>query len=49
MGRKYYKDNTGAKHHVKINGKFQAWWTDICTPSKKAERQKVKKDIEKEI
>lgn len=49
LGRKYYKDKTGGKHHVKIMGKFQAWWIDVCTPNKKAERQLVKNYIAREI
>jgi hypothetical protein len=49
MGRKYFRNKTGSKHHVKIRGKFAAWWTDVCTPSKKRERQQVKSDIAKEI
>jgi len=42
MGRRYYKDKTGGKHHVRIKGKLHAWWLHICQPNKKAERQKAK-------
>lgn len=45
MGRKYYKDKTGGKHHVRFKGKFMAWWVDVCQPNKKADRQKAKKEI----
>ena len=30
---------------IKINGKFLAWWADICEPSNKRDRQKAKRDI----
>lgn len=49
LGRKHFKDKTGGKHHVKIKGKFMAWWVDVCTPNKKADRQKSKRNIKKEI
>ena len=49
MGRKYYKDKTGGKHHKKYFGKILTWWEHICTPSKKAERQLAKKNISNEI
>jgi len=45
MGRKYYKNKTGGKHHIKAGGKVKAWWSNICTPNKKADRQESKKDI----
>lgn len=48
MGRKYFKDKTGGKHHVKIKGKYSAWWTDVCTPNKTAEKRKAKKEVENE-
>jgi len=45
MGRKYYKDKTGSKHHKRVYGKFHAWWLDVCTPNKKAARQQAKKEL----
>jgi len=49
MGRKFYKDKTGGKHHVRFYGKFFAWWTDICEPNKKAERQAAKAEINQNL
>lgn len=49
LGRKYFHNKTGAKHHVKINGKYHAWWTDICEPNKTAARRKAKEEIASEL
>ena len=49
LGRKYYKDKTGGKHHVRIGGKFRAWWIDVCSPNKKADRQNAKREIAEEL
>ena len=46
MGRKFYKNKKGGKHHVKIKGKFMAWWEDVCQPSKTKEKREAKKQIE---
>ena len=48
MGRAYYMGK-GGKHCIKSAGKAYAWWKDVCAPSKKRERQKVKKDIRQEV
>jgi hypothetical protein len=48
LGRKYFKNSGGSKHHVRAGGKYFAWWLNICTPNKKADRQKAKKDIKEE-
>ena len=48
QGRRYFKSKT-AKHHVKIKGKFIAWWEDVCTPNKTREKQAVKKEIKSEL
>jgi len=48
MGRKHYKDKTGGKHHIRIKGKFIAWWEGVCTPSKTKEKQQAKRDIKLE-
>jgi len=45
LGRKFYKNKTGGKHHVKINGKYHAWWLDVIDASRKRSRQEVKKEI----
>lgn len=44
MGRKYYK-NKDSKHYIRIDGKYHAWWSDVCEPNKKKERQQAKLDI----
>lgn len=49
FGRKYYKDNTGGKHHIRVKGKIMAWWENICTPSKALERRNAKKEISEQI
>ena len=49
MGRKYYNDKTGGKHHIKVSGKFMAWWTDICEPNKRKERRESKKIHNKKL
>jgi len=46
LGRKHFK-STFAKHHVKIKGKYKAWWEDVCTPNKKASRTKSKNKCSK--
>lgn len=48
QGRKFFKDKTGSKHHVRVKGKFMAWWTDVCTPNKTKEKREAKKQIELE-
>lgn len=48
LGRQHYKDKTGGKHHIKINGKYHVWWTDICQPSKKRDRFSAKQSIKDE-
>jgi len=45
LGRKYFKSKD-AKHNVRVKGKLNAWWLDVCEPNKKADRQKAKRDIE---
>lgn len=45
MGRKHFKNNTGAKHFIRVKGKVLTWWEDICEPSKKRARQDAKKEI----
>ena len=49
MGRKFYKDKTGGKHTLKNSKKYPSWWEDICKPSKKTERQQVKREIEMKV
>lgn len=49
LGVKRYKDKYGGKHHVRVNGKFLAWWTDICTPNKRLDTRRYKKDIDSEL
>jgi hypothetical protein len=49
LGRKYFTCKAGSKHHVRINGKYDAWWLDVCEPNKKADRQKAKKDCKEEV
>lgn len=49
LGRKFYQNKTGSKHHIKVNGKFIAWWTDVCTPNKTREKQDSKKEIQNEL
>lgn len=39
LGRKYYKNKTGGKHHVRTNGKFSCWWDTVCEPSKSLEKR----------
>lgn len=46
LGRKYYKDKTGGKHHIRTNGEYDCWWEDVCTPSKSLEKRLVQKEIE---
>lgn len=41
LGRKYFKDKTGGKHHD--------WWEDVCQPNKQLEKRIVNQEIEKEI
>lgn len=45
MGRRFYKDKTGGKHHIKIKGKYHAWWLNVCEPCKKRDRQDAKREI----
>jgi len=45
QGRQYYKNKTGGKHSIKNSKKFPSWWEDVCEPSKKRDRQKVKIEI----
>lgn len=47
LGRKYYKNKTGGKHHIRVNGKFMCWWQDVCQPSKSLESRIEKEEIEK--
>lgn len=49
LGRKYFKDNTGAKHFVRIEGKRKTWWEGIISPNKTAEKNQAKRAIEAEI
>ena len=49
MGRRAYNNKSGGKHHVKIEGKFSAWWTDMISPNKTREKLLAKKLMEKEI
>ncbi len=49
LGRKFYLDKTGGKRHLKVNGKYIAWWTVICTPNKTREKQDSKKEIKNEL
>lgn len=49
LGRKYYKDKTGGKHHVRHNGKYDAWWLSTCEPNTKTDRVCAKMDIQTEI
>lgn len=49
LGRKHYKGKTGGKHHVRINGKFSAWWLDVCEPNKTADKEYAKKSIQNDI
>lgn len=38
LGRKYYKNKTCGKHHIRVNGKFMCWWQDVfCGVCKKTE------------
>lgn len=48
MGRKYFK-HKGSKHHVRIKGKFFAWWLDVCTPNKRRDKEDAKKQIKQDI
>lgn len=48
LGRKYYKDKTGGKHHVNVRGKFLCWWDTLIEPKKAVERERVRKEIEEE-
>ena len=41
LGRKFYKDKTGGKHHD--------WWEGICTPNKRLEQRNAQKEIEEGI
>jgi hypothetical protein len=45
LGRKHYKDSTGGKHHIRVNGKYDAWWLDIIPANKKGERRKSKMNL----
>ena len=49
LGRKYYKDKTGGKHHIRENGKFLCWWDKVCSPNKTMEKRNTEKEIELEI
>lgn len=49
MGRRYYKVKSGGKHHVKIEGKFHAWWLDVCIPNKTREKRQARLEIKKEL
>lgn len=46
LGRKYYKDNTGGKHSLRVEGKHLCWWEDVCSPNKRLEQRNVHKEIE---
>lgn len=48
LGRKYYKDKTGGKHSLRIDGKYHCWWGDVCTPSKALEVRNAKQEIMEE-
>ena len=49
LGRKHYKNNTGGKHHCRINGKYQSWWEDVCTPNKELSRRDAKEEMQRGI
>ena len=49
MGRARYNDKTGGKHHIRLFGKFRAWWLDVIEPNKNRERLLVRKEIQEQI
>lgn len=49
LGRKYYKCNTGSKHHVRSNGKYECWWKDVCTPNKTRDIRIASNEIAAEV
>jgi hypothetical protein len=44
MGRAYFKGKD-SKHKIKINGKWQNWWSNICAPNKTREKRQARIDI----
>uniref|UniRef100_A0AB39AJY7 Uncharacterized protein n=1 Tax=Vibrio phage P018-4 TaxID=3229728 RepID=A0AB39AJY7_9CAUD len=45
LGRKYYKDKSGGKHHIRVDGKYECWWDEVCQPNKALEKRRVQQEI----
>lgn len=46
LGRQYYKNKTGGKHHVKVDGETTSWWGDIIPANKTADKVANKVRVE---
>ncbi len=49
MGRQHFKDSSGSKHHVKIDGKEENWWDELVAPNKTFAKRKANKQIKQDI